>query len=32
MRKMFVTWYAEEIKKQMDAGVPGRKLEMMILN
>ena len=21
MRKKFVTWYAEEIKKQMDAGI-----------
>ena len=30
-RKKFVTWYAEEIKKQMDAGVPAEAL-MLILN
>ena len=26
MRKKFVTWYAEEIKKQMDAGAPAESI------
>ena len=28
MRKKFVTWYAEEIKKQMDAGVPAESIDV----
>ena len=28
MRKKFVTWYAEEIKKQMDAGVPSESIDV----
>ena len=28
MRKKFVTWYAEEIKKQMDAGVPAASIDV----
>ena len=28
MRKKFVTWYAEEIKKQMDAGVPAEIIDV----
>ena len=28
MRKKFVTWYAEEIKKQMDAGVPAEGIDV----
>ena len=28
MRKEFVTWYAEEDKKQMDAGVPAESIDV----
>ena len=28
MRKKFVTWHAEEIKKQMDAGVPAESIDV----
>ena len=28
MRKKFVTWYAKEIKKQMDAGVPAESIDV----
>ena len=28
MRKNFVTWYAEESKKQMDAGVPAESFDV----
>ena len=28
MRKKFVTWYAEKIKKQMDAGVPAEGIDV----
>ena len=28
MRKKFVTWYAEEIKKQMDTGVPAESIDV----
>ena len=28
MRKRFVTWYAEEIKKQMDTGVPAESIDV----
>ena len=28
MRKKFVTWYAEEIKKQMDARVPAESIDV----
>ena len=28
MRKKFVTWYAEEIKKQVDAGVPAESIDV----
>ena len=28
MRKKFATWYAEEIKKQMDAGVPAESIDV----
>ena len=28
MRKKFVTWYAEEIKKQMNAGVPVESIDV----
>ena len=28
MRKKFVTWYAEESKKQMDAGVPAESIDV----
>ena len=28
MRKKFVTWYAEEIKKQLDAGAPAESVDV----
>ena len=28
LKKKFVTWYAEEIKKQMDAGVPAESIDV----
>ena len=28
MRKKFATWYADEIKKQMDAGVPTESIDV----
>ena len=28
MRKKFVTWYTEEMKKQMDAGVPAESIDV----
>ena len=30
MRKKFVTWYAEEIKRQMDAGVPAESIDVNV--
>ena len=30
MRKKFVSWYAEEIKKQMDAGVPAESIDLKL--
>ena len=30
MRKKFVTWYAEEIKKQMDAGIPAESIDVSL--